>query len=782
LRKWGTSVAGTVELQRLMVRLSGDPRKLLDAYEKVGNASKRVGRAMRTYLTLPLLGVGAFAVRQFSKFDQAMTESTSIMKTPGDQIERMRNLALELSTKAVQGPEELARSYFFLASAGLDAEKAMAALPAVSQFATAGAFDMARATDLLTDAQSALGITSKSAIINYREMVRLSDVLVKANTLANASVEQFSVALTSKAGAALKSVNKDVEEGTAILAAYADQGIKAELAGNTLSRFLLILQKAAISNAGAFRRFGFELYDAQGNMRNFADVVDNLERILLPMAPEMRSATLAAMGFDARIQAAILPLLGTSDAIRRYERELRHAGGTTDEVANKQLKSFGNQLKITWNQIKVAAIGIGKDLAPALLSLNRSLRSLISYWEELSPSVRTAVVAIAAFTAAAGPAMIMAGHFAFALKMLGGSALLTGLALKGLGVALALVAAYSIGKWVHNQLPWIQEYNAEIESMAERHKSAMQSMADASRDAFDAIAAAEGIDRGAAIDTAIDSATSSVRQYTREVQDAQRQVDEMNEGWWAFAEEIEANEQRLEQALQRQARARKNLNDLVEERKNFEQSATVAAVEAMNAEQDAIDEIKEKVETLTDKLKESYATLGWNADATEIWKLKQQGATDEMLREAVAIERMTRAAEKRRDMLEKGKSVVEKYLTPFQKLRKEHAELLQLRRMGAIDQGTYHRGNMQLIEQYKSEMDALKKKAVIKISVDTSAVRGGTAEFANMLASVRPEARFSYEGRKDQKSFKRMETHLERLVSIEEERMRRGAEIGVAGL
>jgi len=91
-------------------------------------------------------------------------------------------------------------------------------------------FDMARATDLLTDAQSALGLTIRDdAIANMEEMVRVSDVLVRANTLANASVEQFSVALTTKSGAALRALNKDMEEGVAVLAAFADQGIKGEV-------------------------------------------------------------------------------------------------------------------------------------------------------------------------------------------------------------------------------------------------------------------------------------------------------------------------------------------------------------------------------------------------------------------------------------------------------------------------------------------------------------------------------------------------------------------------
>ncbi len=62
--------------------------------------------------------------------------------------------------------------------------------------------------------QSALGLTVDNAEENLGNLTRVTDVLVKANTLANATVQQFSEALTNKAGAALRILNKDVEEGT----------------------------------------------------------------------------------------------------------------------------------------------------------------------------------------------------------------------------------------------------------------------------------------------------------------------------------------------------------------------------------------------------------------------------------------------------------------------------------------------------------------------------------------------------------------------------------------
>ena len=138
----------------------------------------------------------------------------------------MKKPAKSVSKTTTYSAKQAAEAYYFLASAGMSAATSMAALPKVAKFAQAGNFDLALATDLVTDAQSALGLSSKDTAKSIEGLTRVSDVLVKANTLANASVQQFSESLTNKAGAALRLVGKDVEEGVAVLAAFADQGLK----------------------------------------------------------------------------------------------------------------------------------------------------------------------------------------------------------------------------------------------------------------------------------------------------------------------------------------------------------------------------------------------------------------------------------------------------------------------------------------------------------------------------------------------------------------------------
>jgi TP901 family phage tail tape measure protein len=339
-------------------------------------------------VTAALGAIGAAGVVQFGQFEKAMTKSTAIMGNVSANLRKeMEATARQVATMSVTSAEQLAEAYFFLASAGLDAEQSIAALATVNSFAIAGQFDMAQATDLLTDAQSALGLTVKDTTQNMQNMTRISDVLVKANTLANATVEQFSSSLTREAGAAMKSFNIDIEEGVAVLAAFADQGVKGEIAGTSFSRILRLMTSAAVNNAEAYREMGISVFDAEGNIRNMADIVGMLEGALTNLSDEQRVVALETLGFQARVQGVILPLLGTSQKIREYESALRSAGGTTQEVADKQMQSFFDQLTITWNRIKDILLTIGEALTPALRVLNTMLQEATGSSEEMNKTM-----------------------------------------------------------------------------------------------------------------------------------------------------------------------------------------------------------------------------------------------------------------------------------------------------------------------------------------------------------------------------------------------------------
>ncbi len=380
-------MAATLDLGNLLVHMRMDASQYLSMMKRVEARMKRVLRTFtRIGKRMAIVGVGlaATSVKAFSSFDDAMTKSLAIMSDITPQLRKeMERLALEISTNGVTAAKDLARSYFFLASAGLDARQSMAAMGVVERFAVAGAFDMALATDLATDAQSALGLTVKNARQNMINMTRVTDVLTGANTLANATTQQFSEALTSQAGPAMKAYRIELEEGVAVLAAYADQGIKAQRAGNMLSRMLRLMTKGFIANREEWERFNINIFDTTGELKPLYTIIGDLSKVLNDMSTEQRIVTLQLLGFQARSQQAILPLIGLQDRIKKYNEELLKMGGITRSVTEKQLKSFSSQMKILWNNVKNVGIAVGERLAPSLERLGlwfRANKSVIQDW------------------------------------------------------------------------------------------------------------------------------------------------------------------------------------------------------------------------------------------------------------------------------------------------------------------------------------------------------------------------------------------------------------------
>jgi len=294
-------------------------------------------------------------------FNKAMASSTAIMGDLDAKTERaMRSAARAAAYGRSAGQTDTAKAYYYLASAGMDAQQSIAALDQVVKFSQAGMFDLQTATDLATDAQSALGLTVKDAGANLANLTRVTDVLVKANTLANASVQQFSEALTTKSGASLRALGKDMEEGVAVLAAFADQGIKGTQAGTQFAIVLRDLQTKALENSKAFATHKIAVFDSRGEMRNMADIIADVERRLHGLSDAGQKAILMQLGFSDKSIAATQALIGTSAKIRDYEAALRDAAGTTDEVSSKQLPQFVGAMSKLWDILKgISSITFG---------------------------------------------------------------------------------------------------------------------------------------------------------------------------------------------------------------------------------------------------------------------------------------------------------------------------------------------------------------------------------------------------------------------------------------
>lgn len=321
------------------------------SFATLGGVAKEALASFAGYLSAQAVFQGLSKIVEFTKdtvlgFNDEMNQSLAIMGDVSDQTRKsMETTARETAVKYNAAVADVAQGYYFLASAGYDAATSQKAIGQVTAFAKAGMFDLEKATSLAADAQTAMGLKSNNAEENLVQLTRITDVLTKANIDANGSTEQFAEALTNKAAAAARTANISLEDTVAVLEAFASQGLKGLKAGEAFSIVLRDLQEKSRTNAEAFKALGITVFDAQGKFAGFPTIIGQIETALKGQSVEQANATLATLGFTAEGSNYIKALLGMSGQIDQYSQKLKNAGGTTQEVAEKQMQSMVEQLK-----------------------------------------------------------------------------------------------------------------------------------------------------------------------------------------------------------------------------------------------------------------------------------------------------------------------------------------------------------------------------------------------------------------------------------------------------
>ena len=284
---------------------------------------KGISGATKAMAAATVAGVGAVAaitkkaIDVGSGFEQAMSQvqATMLIDTnTADGVaayETLENAARQCGRETAFSATEAAEGLNYLALAGYSAEKAATALPTVLRLAGAGAMELADASDMVTDAMSALGIEATQT-----NLESFADKMAKTASVSNTSVAQLGEAILTVGGTA-----KDLAGGTTelnvALGILADNGIKAAEGGTHLRNMILSLQSPRNSDAAAmFEKMGLSAYDAQGNMRSLGDVFGDLNKQMAGLSAADVNNTLSTIFKQTDLAAARAMLAATADSVQ----------------------------------------------------------------------------------------------------------------------------------------------------------------------------------------------------------------------------------------------------------------------------------------------------------------------------------------------------------------------------------------------------------------------------------------------------------------------------------
>lgn len=284
----------------------------------------------------------------------------------------LRDYAKEMGKNTAFSATEAAQALNYMALAGYDAQKSMDMLPKVLNLAASGGMDLARASDMITDTQTALGLS-------LERTGKLVDQMAKTASRSNTSVSQLGDAMLT-IGANAKSLNGGLirlEDGTtrtydgvtelsSALGILADNGVKAGEAGTALRNILSSLSGDKFQT-NITEKFGISAYDeVTGKMRSLKDIFSDLNKVTGKMTQKERDDLISDV-FNKYDTAKVKALLDTS--VERWDTltsEIMDAQGAAQAMANTQLDNLTGNITIFKSALEGAQIALSDKLSPAL--------------------------------------------------------------------------------------------------------------------------------------------------------------------------------------------------------------------------------------------------------------------------------------------------------------------------------------------------------------------------------------------------------------------------------
>ncbi len=392
-----------------------------------------IGKAAAAALGAATAAVGAFAaesVKTGMKFDSSMSQVAATMGKTMEELDQQIG-SVELSTGTFTGTlrdfaqymgattafsaTQAADALNYMALAGYDAEQSMKALPNVLNLAAAGGIDLAAASDMVTDAQSALGLSME-------ESAFLVDQMAITSSRSNTSVAQLGEAILTIGGTAKNLAGGTTELSTA-LGILADNGIKGAEGGTALRNIILSLSAPTEKAAATLAAMGVEVYDAAGNMRPLNETFADLNNALSTMTQGEQTQVLNEIFNKIDLKSVNALLANTGERFEELSGFIENATGAAEQMANTQLDNFAGDITLLQSAVEGVQIALSNKLTPSLREgtqfltdmagkaqefiENGGIEKIIEGFTTLSPVIAAATAAFLAYKGATAISGIM---------------------------------------------------------------------------------------------------------------------------------------------------------------------------------------------------------------------------------------------------------------------------------------------------------------------------------------------------------------------------------------
>lgn len=386
----------TAAFDRGLEQAQGRLNSIGKSMEDVGKRMQGIGKRMSTWVTAPIVGIGAASLKMAGDFEQAMNEVAALSGATGDELDQLRTKAREMGAATMFSASEAAEAMGFLAMAGFDTNEILAAIPGTLQLAASAQMDLGRAADIVSNILTGYNKTTE-------DLAHVNDVLVKAFTSANTNLEQLGEAM-KYAGPVAASAGVQFEEAAAAISLMGNAGIQGSMAGTSLRGALSRILSPTTAVTKAMEEAGLSFTDAQGRVIPLADIIEQL-------GPHAENTGLFMELFGQRAGPAMAALVSQgSAALRDLTAELEDSAGTAQRIGDVQMQGFNGAMREMKSAIEGLMIAIAESgLIEFMADLVRHVTSFVRVMSETNPEILKWGTIIAGAAAAIGPLVLGLG-------------------------------------------------------------------------------------------------------------------------------------------------------------------------------------------------------------------------------------------------------------------------------------------------------------------------------------------------------------------------------------
>lgn len=344
-----------------------------------------------------------------------------------DDYKMLREQARDLGATTAFTANEVAQGQAFYAMAGFKPEQIKNAMSGTLSMSLAGDIDLATTADIGSNILTGFKL-------NSNEMNRVSDALVATFTRSNTNLTMLGDTMKYVAPVA-SGLGVDLETAAVAAGKLGDAGIQGSMAGTGLRSILGRLAEPPKMAGEALDKLKIKTRDAKGNLRQFTDILAELDKKTKKMGTAERAGLFKHIaGEEAFSALSVLVDQAGSGQLQAMIAEIKAAKGEAEKVAKTMTDNLDGDLKNLTSAYEDVGIQVFGGADSPLRDITKRVTDLISkfgQWAKKNPEL---VKQITMITLGLGAVLAVGGGITLMIAALIGPLAMAKLSLSVLGI------------------------------------------------------------------------------------------------------------------------------------------------------------------------------------------------------------------------------------------------------------------------------------------------------------------------------------------------------------